>query len=176
MREELWKSIKAGASFEGEMAHIVGVLESLATIVDTASYAEEGAPVEVIRKESLNMLAPSAAARMLQMAYAAVITIEPLPGPPLPLSLMSNHGPALFGAGPAALSPWLMLAILSQTGAGPVSITFACGQRVSTLPPQVCVTAYRSTSLKRRFSTHEGHAQNSPPSITTRAPQQDSSR
>jgi hypothetical protein len=137
MREELWRSIKAGASFEGEMAHIVGVLESLATIVDTASYAEDGTPVEVIRKESLNMLSPSAAARMLQIAYAAVIAIEPLPGPPLPLSLTSPQGPALFGAGPATLSPWLILAILSQTGAGPTSITFTYGQRVSVLPPQV---------------------------------------
>lgn len=137
MREELWSSVKSGASFEGEMAHIVGVLESLGTIIDTACHAEQGHPVEVIRKESLSMLAPAAAARMLQLAYTAVIAIEPLPGPPLPLSLTGQQSPALFGSIPVMQSPWLILALSAELQAGPVSLAFTCGQRVTTLPPQV---------------------------------------
>lgn len=43
-------------------------------------------PVEVLRKESLAGLAPSAACRVLSHAYAAVVPITPLPYPPLPLS------------------------------------------------------------------------------------------
>ena len=43
-------------------------------------------PVEVLRKESLAGLAPSAACRVLSHAYAAVVPIAPLPYPPLPLS------------------------------------------------------------------------------------------
>ena len=35
MQAELWASVKAGAGFEGEMAHIVGVLESLAIVLQT---------------------------------------------------------------------------------------------------------------------------------------------
>jgi FAM91 C-terminus len=139
LREELWSSVKAGAAFEGEMAHIVGVLESLGTIIDTACYAEQGHPVEVIRKESLSMLAPQAATRMLQLAYTAIIAIDPLPGPPLPLTLAAPAGPALFGAAPAMLSPWLILHLLAELKAGPVSLAFTCGQCVSSLPPQVCV-------------------------------------
>ena len=137
MREELWSSVKAGAAFEGEMAHIVGVLESLATIIDTACYAEPAHPVEVIRKESLSMLAAPAAARMLQLAYTAIIAIDPLPGPPLPLAAGAPAGPALFGASPAMQSPWLVLQLLAELKAGPVSLVFTCGQRVTTLPPQV---------------------------------------
>ena len=137
LREELWSSVKAGAAFEGEMAHIVGVLESLGTIIDTACYAEAGHPVEVIRKESLSMLAPSAAARMLQLAYKAAIAIDPLPGPPLPLSPTAAAGPALFGATPLMQSPWLLLRLLAELQAGPLSLGFTCGQRVSSLPSQV---------------------------------------
>lgn len=43
-------------------------------------------PVEVLRKESLAGLAPSAACRVLSHAYTAVVPITPLPYPPLPLS------------------------------------------------------------------------------------------
>ena len=43
-------------------------------------------PVEVLRKESLAGLAPSAACRVLSHAYAAVVPITPLPYPPLPLN------------------------------------------------------------------------------------------
>jgi hypothetical protein len=43
-------------------------------------------PVELLRKESLAGLPPSAAARVLSHAYAAVLPIAPLPYPPLPLA------------------------------------------------------------------------------------------
>lgn len=43
-------------------------------------------PVELLRKESLAGLAPSAACRVLSHAYAAVVPITPLPYPPLPLN------------------------------------------------------------------------------------------
>ena len=43
-------------------------------------------PVELLRKESLAGLVPSAAARVLSHAYAAVVPIAPLPYPPLPLA------------------------------------------------------------------------------------------
>lgn len=42
--------------------------------------------MEVLSKESLAGLAPSAACRVLSHAYAAVVPITPLPYPPLPLS------------------------------------------------------------------------------------------
>ena len=61
-------------------------------------------PVEVLRKESLAGLAPSAACRVLSHAYAAVVPITPLPYPPLPLSPntpgQSVQSPML-GSGPA---------------------------------------------------------------------------
>ena len=129
--------MKAGAAFEGEMAHIVGVLKSLGTIVDTACYADQGHPVEVVRKESLDMLAHAAATRMLQHAYSAIITIDPLPGPPLPVTLAAPNAPALFGAPPVVQSPWLLLKLMVAAQKGPVSMAFTCGQRVSTLPAQV---------------------------------------
>ena len=119
------------------MAHIVGVLESLATIIDTACYADQGHPVEVIRKESVSMLAPAAAARMLQLAYTAVIAIDPLPGPAPPIAVTAAQSPALFGGVPVMQSPWLMLALAAEVGSGPVSLSFKHGQRVSALPAQV---------------------------------------
>ena len=42
--------------------------------------------VELLRKESLNSLSKAAARRVLELSYTAVLTMAPLPGPPLPLS------------------------------------------------------------------------------------------
>jgi len=42
--------------------------------------------VELLRKESLNSLSRAAARRVLEQSYTAVLTMAPLPGPPLPLS------------------------------------------------------------------------------------------
>jgi FAM91 C-terminus len=135
IRRELWSSIKAGEHFEGEMAHIVGVLQSLATLLDTICAAVGGQPVEVIRKESLSALAPEAATRMLQHTYAALVTIE-LPLPALPVSTASRKGPALFGATAACLTPWLLLAVVAGAKRGPVCLCFPHGQRLTMLPPQ----------------------------------------
>jgi FAM91 C-terminus len=146
LRRELWSSVKAGAAFEGEMAHIVGVLQSLATLLDTLAAAVGAQPLEVIRKESLSALAPGAATRMLQHTYAAMVTIE-LPLPALPVATASRCGPALFGATAACLSPWLLLALLSSTKRGPVCLCFPHGQRLTTLPPQVRGCAMLSSAM-----------------------------
>ena len=42
--------------------------------------------VELLRKESLSSLSAAAARRVLELSYTAVLTMAPLPGPPLPLS------------------------------------------------------------------------------------------
>ena len=52
-----------------------------------------GAPLELLRKESLTGLAPAAAARVLAHSYLAVVPIAPLPYPPLPLSPLRPGAP-----------------------------------------------------------------------------------
>ena len=96
----------------------------------------QGHSVELIRKESLSSLAHAAAARVLAMTYRAVVPIEPLPLPALPVPLSSPRGPAFFGASAFMLSPWLQLALLHQLQRGPVSLAFVRGQRVTRLPAQ----------------------------------------
>lgn len=137
MRQELWSSVQAVASFGAEMEGLPGTLESLATIVDTL--CEAGQPLEIIRKESLSALAVRAASRMLQMAYSAIIAIEPLRLPALPLPVSHGRGPAFFGAVAPMLTPWLTLALMSDLKAGPVSLAFTHGQRITALPPMVCL-------------------------------------
>lgn len=61
-------------------------------------------PVEVLRKESLAGLAPSAACRVLSHAYAAVVPITPLPYPPLPLS-PNTPGQPLHASHPLSQHP-----------------------------------------------------------------------
>ena len=140
MRQELWSSVQAVASFGAEMEGLPGTLESLATIVDTL--CEAGQPLEIIRKESLSALAVRAASRMLQMAYSAIIAIEPLRLPALPLPVSHGRGPAFFGAVAPMLTPWLTLALLSELKAGPVSLAFTHGQRVTALPPMVRIICH----------------------------------
>eukprot|EP00892_Ulva_mutabilis_P007530 jgi/Ulvmu1/5149/UM021_0166.1 len=142
MRQELWSSVQAVASFGAEMEGLPGTLESLATIVDTL--CEAGQPLEIIRKESLSALAVRAASRMLQMAYSAIIAIEPLRLPALPLPVSHGRGPAFFGAVAPMLTPWLTLALLSELKTGPVSLGFTHGQRVTAMPPMAhgCTHAF----------------------------------
>jgi FAM91 C-terminus len=135
MRQELWNSLEAVASFGAEMEGLPEVLEGLAKIVDTL--CEQGQPVEIIRKESLSALAVRAASRMLQMAYSAIVAIEPLRLPALPLPVAHGKGPAFYGAPAPMLTPWLTLAVLAELQTGPVSIAFTHGQRVTALPPAV---------------------------------------
>lgn len=59
---------------------------SLALALESIRGAGGGSAVELLRKESLAGLAPSAACRVLSHAYAAVVPITPLPYPPLPLA------------------------------------------------------------------------------------------
>jgi hypothetical protein len=129
MRRELWHSVEAVSSFGAE------VLSGLAQIVDTL--CEVGQPVEIIRKESLSALAVRAASRMLQMAYTAIVAIEPLRLPALPLPVAHGKGPAFYGATAPMLTPWLTLAMLAELQAGPMCIAFTHGQRVTAIPPMV---------------------------------------
>jgi hypothetical protein len=65
-------------------------------------------PLELLRKESLAGLSPSAACRVLAHSYFAVLPITPLPNPQLPLN-PALPGPAYFGPTAEAASPWLQL-------------------------------------------------------------------
>lgn len=97
-------------------------------------------PVEVLRKESLAGLAPSAACRVLSHAYAAVVPITPLPYPPLPLN-PNTPGPTNFGPTAEAGTPWLQLALYTAMAQGPLTVVLVCGQRLWRLPPQLaCCT------------------------------------
>lgn len=136
MRRELWNSVEAVSSFGAEMEGLPEVLSGLAKIVDTL--CEVGQPVEIIRKESLSALAVRAASRMLQMAYTAIVAIEPLRLPALPLPVAHGKGPAFYGATAPMLTPWLTLAMLAELQTGPMSIAFTHGQRVTSIPPMVC--------------------------------------
>jgi hypothetical protein len=127
--------VQAVASFGAEMEGLPGVLEGLATVVDTL--CDVGQPLEIIRKESLSALAVRAASRMLQMAYSAIIAIEPLRLPALPLPVSHGRGPAFYGAVAPMLSPWLTLTLLCELRSGPVSLAFTHGQRVTAIPPMV---------------------------------------
>ena len=119
--------------------------------------------VELLRKESLNSLTAAAARRVLELSYTAVLTMAPLPGPPLPLSskagerlpcvslynkLDANNGapaghdtngciagPTHFGPSAQAATPWLNLALYTAMAAGPVSLVLVKGQRMWRLPP-----------------------------------------
>ena len=137
MRQELWDSVEAVSSFGAEMEGLPEVLSGLAKIVDTL--CKVGQPVEIIRKESLSALAVRAASRMLQMAYTAIVAIEPLRLPALPLPVAHGKGPAFYGATAPMLTPWLTLAMLAELQTGPMSIAFTHGQRVTSIPPMVCL-------------------------------------
>ena len=61
--------------------------------------------VELLRKESLNSLSTAAARRVLELSYTAVLTVAPLPGPPLPLSIESGVSRPL-ASGMISLREW----------------------------------------------------------------------
>lgn len=113
-----------------------GVFEGSHTLAESFSEMQ-GRPVELVRKESLSSLTYAAAQRVIARTYSAVITIDPLPLPALPVPLSNPGGPAYFGASAIMMSPWLMLAILQHLQRGPVCFACVAGQRITTLPPQV---------------------------------------
>ena len=60
--------------------------------------------VELLRRESLNSLSKAAARRVLEQSYTAVLTMAPLPGPPLPLSGTTGVRTACAPSNPASAS------------------------------------------------------------------------
>ncbi|KAL3158901.1 hypothetical protein ABBQ32_011616 [Trebouxia sp. C0010 RCD-2024] len=138
--EELRGSVAAAERFEGEMRNLAAYAKALAQALDCIRTAGGNRPVEVLRKESLAGLAPSAACRVLSHAYAAVVPITPLPYPPLPLS-PNTPGPTNFGPTAEAGTPWLQLALYTAMAEGPLTVVLVCGQRLWRLPPQLaCCT------------------------------------
>ncbi|GBF94849.1 hypothetical protein Rsub_08021 [Raphidocelis subcapitata] len=136
---ELWASYEAGKGFEGEMRRLTNYCAALATLLEAAQSPGAGAagtPLELVRKESLAGLDPSAASKVMRHAYCAVLPIAPLPGPPLPLNPF-RPGPTNYGPTPEAASPWLQLALYCASGMGPLSLVLAAGQRLWRLPPQL---------------------------------------
>ncbi|KAI8462738.1 MAG: FAM91 N-terminus-domain-containing protein [Monoraphidium minutum] len=145
LSRELWASYEAGqarrraagrAGFEGDMRQLTDYTAALATLLDAARAAGGGAPLELVRKESLAGLDPAAAAKVLAHSYRAVLPIAPLPGAPLPLP-PGGGGPAHYGASAASGSPWLHLALYAAARSGPLSLVLTAGQRLCRLPAQL---------------------------------------
>lgn len=133
---ELWVSYEAGQGFEGDMRALTDYAAAMATLLEMVRAASGQMEVELLRKESLEGLAPAAACKVLAHAYCAVVPITPLPHPPLPLAPASSS-PLFLGASNEAAAPWLQLALYASARAGPVSLVLLCGQRLWRLPAQL---------------------------------------
>lgn len=78
-----------GRQFEGDMLKMTNYAAALATALEAAA-ASSGCPrVELIRKESLSGLTPEAVYKVLAHAYSAVVTINPLQPPALPVAAVT---------------------------------------------------------------------------------------
>lgn len=109
--------------------------------------APPGSPVELLRKENMAGLSPTAAVRLLSHAYAAVVPIYPLPYPPLPLPVPGAPGPpgpcpTNFGPTGDAATPWLQLAVWTTLRRGPPALVLAGGQRLTSLPEELLQVAW----------------------------------
>eukprot|EP00878_Enallax_costatus_P018277 GHUV01019234.1.p1 GENE.GHUV01019234.1~~GHUV01019234.1.p1 ORF type:complete len:436 (+),score=146.98 GHUV01019234.1:202-1509(+) len=84
---ELAASAEAGQAFEGDMVQLMRHIQSLGILLQTvrSAAAAQGQQLELLRKESLESLDPTRAAKILSHAYSAIIPIAPMPGPPLPI-------------------------------------------------------------------------------------------
>lgn len=61
---ELWESYEAGQKFEGDMLRLTLFVGAMATSLETIKRASGGRPLELLRKESLAGLTPSAARKV----------------------------------------------------------------------------------------------------------------
>ena len=134
--EELKSSVEMASQFEGEMAALAGTAAALAIVMDCVRSGSGGRPIELLRKESVGSLSPSAAYRILSHSYNVVLPVAGLPNPPLPLAV-HRQGPINYGPTAVATSPWLHLALYSTIGQGPLSLVLPAGTRLSQLPVQL---------------------------------------
>lgn len=139
---ELKASVEMAAGFEGEMAALAATAASLSVVLDCVKACAGGRSIELLRKESVGNLSPAAAFRILEHSYSVVVPVAGLPYPPLPLSL-ERPGPTNYGPIPAAMTPWMQLALYRATGSAPPALVVPAGGRMTRLPPQLerCVQA-----------------------------------
>jgi hypothetical protein len=127
-------SVEIAKDFEGEMAALACTAASVAMVLKSVLAHDK--PVELLRKESMESLAPEATRKILSHAYDVIIPAAALPYPPLPCGL-DDQSPTNFGPLPISLSPWMNLALYQHAGMGPKSLVLPSGYMLRQVPPLV---------------------------------------
>lgn len=90
--------------------------------------------IDLLRCERLNSLDPGAKKRILNETYSLLISTAPISGQNLTISSQAplHFGPVI----PEMASPWFKLFLYKASGAGPESILYPRGHRVTCIPHQ----------------------------------------